>query len=330
MKKIMMKLSVLTATLLLTANVSFGQDDQMVQFANLGGETTFSEYSIKFDEKTKVLSVVGVTAVDWTFSSKDYHDSFKELAFKEIPKDEFYADKMPVHRYFPDEEAFPATFVGGSWLGGPEEIEKYDVVEKNTTDRFVIVGDWIYQLENWKNKDDYDISRLFLKGQVPSMAGLKEAMKFKKNDPGDEFKKRLQDYLDAAFAKQAELLPAWNEANKAVIAKRAENFKACWASLNDENDAYWNSAKGMAKAGRMARGSTVSDTGNGEFIVTNTGDEAVIYYNDSNNAESAIGAGQSKTFKCYYDVFYDKKNDDGSTVGVKISGASSCGNTINI
>jgi hypothetical protein len=321
MRRTAKKLKVLMATLLLTASISYGQDDQTVQAKNILDESAYMEYSIKHDEKSKDLSVIGVTAVVWTMTGKDYHESFKEIDLDRNPD-----DKMPGAWYFPDEEAFPATYVKGAWLGGPEEIEKYDVVETDPTKRMVIVGDWVYQLEDWKSKDDYHIIRLFKKGQVSKMAGLKESLKYKKNDPGDEFKKRLQDYLDAAFAKQAELLPAWNEANKELIAKRMENFKACWASLNDENDAYWASPKGQAKLARMRGEGPHSDK---YYTIVNTGSSPLKLY--SAGGPLTIPAGGSEKRNCIHDIYGMVQEGNHSKQGSLIhDGDDICGQTINM
>jgi len=321
MKKKTMKIKLLLVSLILNTAIGFGQDDQTVQAKNIMDESEYMGYSVKHDRKTKNFSVIGVTARVWEMTFKDYHKNFKEVIVQNV-----VGGKKPAHHYFPDEEAFPVTYVYGAWLGGPEEIAKYDVVERKEDKRMVIVGEWVYILEKWKSKDDYLIVDVLKKGKISKIAGLRQSLKYKKNDPGAEFKKKLQDYLDIGFMKQAELLPAWKIKNSGLINKRIENYKACWASINDENDVYWASPAGQSKLARMRGEGQHADK---YFTIVNTGNSTLKFY--SAGMLQTILAGRSKKMNCTYDIYGVIKEGTTSKKGNLIyDGDDICGKTINM
>jgi hypothetical protein len=298
--------------------MGISQEGQME--ASTNGDGTYTEYAIKYDKETKEYQITGCCGSNWQISSQPYHGNYKILSLEKILE----TGKARAAKYFVDEEAFPASFKYGHRFGNKEEIEKYDVVNWSPELRVVFVGEWVYVLKKWKDKDNYLIANLLKKQDQPlkGLKSMKAALAAAKSGEGPVRAKELQDYLDKAYNKQAELLPAWKKENAAAIAKSERNRAELIGGIKAENDAV------EAERARREAAKKSPKPGTGYTIKNTTGSDVQV---NCNGAIYTISSGSSKEFNCITDVHYNIKVGGHSKEGALIAdGSDSCGKNIEL
>lgn len=311
-----------TKNYLLYACLFFGgvlnaQEDQTAKATKMG-EGPFMRYVI--DESGGNYTYGGIFKEVYTFTFKPYDVDFKEIEIKE-------AEKTSTENYYPDEEAFPATYVWGR-LNTETCMRGWNYIERNKEKRMVVLDEWVYILDKWKSKDSYVIQKCFKKGELSGFKHTKKAFGAAKEMENAKHKETLQKYLDEAFKKQGELLPAWEANNKAKIDKQQAAKDRYRFTIDSVNGKYWSSAAGQKKKAEWANqdksaSSTSAEksagfTGNVYFSYDMMGKDRPgerLYIHSGSNAASvsSTSPGSKATVKCekgnaYYS-FTGKKAD---------------------
>jgi hypothetical protein len=237
------------------------QEDQTAKATKMG-DGPFMSYVI--NESGGEYTYAGINKEVWTFTFKPYQADFKEIEIKE-------ADKTSTDNYYPDEEAFPVTYVWGR-LNTEACMKGWDYLELRKENRMVILDEWIYILEKWESKDSYRIKKCLKKGQLSGFGLTKKAFGAAKEMEKANHKETLQKYLDEAFKKQSELLPAWQANNKAKIDKRIAAKERYQFTIDSVNGKYWSSAEGQrvlaankAKESKNSSNSASNSSKSGSF-----------------------------------------------------------------
>lgn len=217
------------------------QEDQTTK-ADKMGEGTYMSYVITRDGNS--YKYAGIHKEKWAFSFKPYENAGKEIVVQEEGRN--------AESYYPDEEAFPCTYIKGYYHNEPA-MRGYDYVQLSDEKRLVFVDEWVYILANWKNKDSYEIEKCFKKGELSGFKLTKKAFGAAKEMENANHKETLQKYLDEAFKKQSELLPAWQANNRAKIDKRQAAKDRYRFTVDSINGKYWSSAEGQRKKAEWAK-----------------------------------------------------------------------------
>ncbi len=321
MKKLLLSiLSIATITGSINA-----QNDQTTNVGDLG-EGKFTKYVIA--QEGSDYNITGCCADIWIFTSKPYHEKFIEINVKEFDTDKNGTD------YFPDEEAFPVTYVKGRYEGNAEMIKEFNVVELTSSDRLVFTEEWIYQLQKWKSKDDYVIKNLIKREELSGFKGVKASFSAAKKNEGNLRRDELQAYLDAAFKKQADVLPAWKEANKDLIEEREINVLRVEAAIKGKNDAYWQSEEGQRKLARMRKDGGSENKVNKYTIQNNTGGLAHFISNGGigDGGYFSLNSSGTNTVSCEDDTYHAVQDGSGTwrKGALIVTGESSCGKIITV
>lgn len=186
------------------------------------------------------------------------------------------------YSYLPDNPAFPITYMQEVYEGNAKmQSEKGYVMRNNPLSRkkrIVFLDDLIYVIEDWKDKDNYKLKYVLEKGNPPSgLKAMKVVLQSPKKMAALEPHKKLQAYLDAAYAKQQEVYPKWKTDNAALVAKLEGRAADYSKAISDQASMY---LKNM------------------------TGRDIYIYWGDSNTA-GVLPAGQTKNYRCGSEYFYD-------------------------
>ena len=195
--------------------------------------------------------------------------------------------------------------------------------------RIVFLDGWIYELHDWVSKDDYTIEKIYADEEAKGFKAVMGSIK-KMEAAGHE--ERLQKYLDEAFAKQAELLPAWKEANADLVQRRIDNDKILTAEIQGKNAEYWASEEGQAikKRNEMANKNNAEDAKK-EVKLIYRGSGTAKFGDASNTWGSVLGAGQSTSMKCDQDIYIYRDVNGVATRAEKVSSAgSNCGGTVEV
>jgi hypothetical protein len=219
--------------------ITNAQEDQTAK-ANKMGEGKFMSYVIT--ESSGNYTYGGINREVWTFSFKPFEGDFKEIVVQE-------ADQK-TNSYYPDEEAFPMTYVWGS-LNTESCMRGWNYIERRSENRLVILDEWVYILEKWENKDNYRIQKCFKKGEMSGFSLTKKAFGAAKEMEKANHKETLQKYLDEAYKKQMELLPAWKEKNQAKLDQRQAAKVRYRFTIDSVNGKYWSSDEGKRVKARL-------------------------------------------------------------------------------
>lgn len=235
-----------------------------------------------------------------------------------------------------DHEAFPVLFTGATYTSDGTEMEHLKVLEKNTSHwTLVFIGDTLYEIMNWESKDDYRLKWIATAQKDKGGKGLKSGLKkfgkaFKEemtnSKPSKEERKAsLQKYLDAAFAKQAELAPAWEKENADFLAEEKKKKEMFEDYVKNKNNEYWQSEEGQARLREMRK----SEGKPTKWTIKNESGKDV--YIGSGGSVKILGPGQSTTYFCSKDIYYYSKNGANyDKKGLLGKGSSWCGKTYTI
>lgn len=267
----------LFCALLLVGGVLNAQEDQTAKATKMG-DGQFMSYVI--NESGGNYTCAGINKEVWTFSFKPYQGDFKEIVVKE-------GEKTQTDSYYPDEEAFPATYVWG-WYNTQPAMRGWDFIERRGENRLVILDEWVYILEKWVDKDNYRIKKVFKKGELSGFKLTKKAFGAAKEMENAKHKETLQKYLDEAFKKQAELLPAWQANNKAKIEKTQAAKDRYKFTVDSVNGKYWSSAEGQKKKAEWAKSPV--------YIYNDTNTEFLMCHGQG--VSTLLKPGEKKEFSC--------------------------------
>jgi hypothetical protein len=295
------------------------QEDQTAKATKMG-DGPFMSYVI--NESGGSYTYAGINKEIFTFTFKPYEVDFKEIEIKE-------AEKTSTENYFPDEEAFPATYVWGR-LNTESCMRGWNYIERNKEKRMVVLDEWVYILEKWENKDNYRIQKCFKKGELSGFKLTKKAFGAAKEMENAKHKETLQKYLDEAFKKQSELLPAWQANNKAKIDKQQAAKDRYRFTIDSVNGKYWTSDEGKRLKAQLDRKA-------GQAKITLVNDLAIdILLRHGQGVSTRLKPGEKKQFDCSGDRVRKGKPranntiqfDDTDVILIESDGKA-CGQTVN-
>ncbi len=313
--------NILFYTCLLFGGLLNAQEDQTAKATKMG-DGPFMSYVI--NESGGSYTYAGINKEVFTFTFKPYEVNFKEIEIKE-------AEKTSTQSYYPDEEAFPATYVWGR-LNTEACMKGWDYIERREQHRMVILDEWVYILDKWKNKDSYVIEKCFKKGQLSGFGLTKKAFGAAKEMEKANHKETLQKYLDEAFKKQAEQLLIPEMAQKGKV--RKEKYKLgkerYQFTIDSVNGNYWNTAEGKRVKAQLDRKA-------GQAKITLVNDLAVdLLLCHGQGVSTRLKPGEKRQFDCSGDKVRKGKPRANNTsqfdytdVILIESDGKGCGQTVN-
>ncbi|MEO5644611.1 MAG: hypothetical protein ABIQ40_15775 [Bacteroidia bacterium] len=303
---------------LLSQCLLVAQEDQNAKATKVG-EGKFMSYVINHTDGN--YTYAGINEDIWTLSFAPFHQTFKEIGVQE-----FEGSSTTVH-YYPDEEAFPCTYVLGA-NKTRKEMAGYEYINYSPDKRMVILDEWVYFLENWKSKDSYVITHCLKKGELKGMKLMKSAMGAAAQMEKANHKETLQKYLDEAFKKQAELLllSEWQAKSKATVEKNKLGETRYQFVVDSINGGYWNSPEGKRKQAEMAQAKVT--------LVNNTATDLLLCYGQG--AYTRLKPGEKQEFPCTSGKVYrgtprvnnTMQFDQTTNVLLDLNGTG-CGNSVN-
>ena len=222
------------------------QEDQTVKATKMG-DGIFMSYVI--NQNGADYTYAGINADPWTLQMNAFHTDFKAISVTK-------GGSTKTVVYYPDEEAFPVTYIYG-WQDDSKPMAGYEYIDYNSELRLVVLDEWVYLLEKWKNKDSYVIAACLKKGEMKGLKLTKAAFGAAKVMEKAEHKATLQKYLDEAFAKQQTLLPEWQSKNQSKIERVKRAKERNRFVIDSINGRYWNSAEGKRKKAEWAQAPVV-------------------------------------------------------------------------
>lgn len=249
-------------------------------------------------------------------------------------------DSQTTLLFLPDNEAFPVTYIERFYEGNKEMQEELGYVQRVNRhaddNRLVFLDEHIYIINNWEDKDHYDLEAVLEYEEKP--IGMLKMMKLNMKSPKKmaelQPKEKLQTYLDAASEKQKQVYAQWisKPKNKALIANLEAKAKLMSKTITQMTDDWRNSEeyKRILENNRMA---DEAQNRSKLTIVNNTGKRIQIRV-DGSGSTSALEAGQSSSFDCTRDIYYafqSGSHTNASDVNTKIYSANqSCGGSLSI
>ncbi|GAB5565846.1 MAG: hypothetical protein Wins2KO_29090 [Winogradskyella sp.] len=309
------------------------------------------DYKIVADLYNSHRGVANISDIKFDKNQPNMHF---EVTIKKYPNHARESDRNAIHQYFPDHIAFPVTYISSAYEGNKKLQEKvgYVVREGRSVgdDRIVFIDNYLFMLQNWKSKDDYEIRWILMAPKAENGDNTEENVKPKKKKKGffkslkDKVKKAksgagsvsiekmkaevLQPYLDKATKKQQDFYQTWikksenKKTKKYLDDKRALMTKA----IKQYNDDIFNSPEYQ----RMLAYQKWIDN-NINVTVYNKSDRTV-WVGSSSSAfiTSKIEAGGSSTQTCTSDLYYYYSDTKGSKGYKFYTANSACGSTATI
>ena len=274
-----MKTLFVAATLTLTTlTITASAQENQTAKAKALVKGRYTEHEVKYENGVAAFSQLSADPLD--VAADTFHTDFFEIKISNVAGTSSLS-------YFPDEEAFPATYIKGRRKDHPKG--KYlNVVEYTSSERVVLLNGYVYILEKWKSKDDFQIRSILLAGEYKGLKLTKEAMAAPKKFTEAKHEETLKAYLNEAFKKQEEMLPAWKEKNQALIAQWAANEVRYQAIIDSINGNYWNSAEGKRNLNNMQKAKVT--------FVNDSKSEVRLCY--GSGAWSVLKPGEQKVFSC--------------------------------
>lgn len=196
---------------LLSTSILSAQEDQTAKATKMG-EGKFLCYKV-FDN-SGTLSYDGIDDKPWSLTFKPFQENLKEVVVQKEESNDIY-------RYYPDEEGYPCTYILG-YKDNAKYMVGYDYIDYRSHTRLVFLDEWVYILTKWENKDRYEISKCFKKGEAKGLKLMKLAMSSSKTMEEAKHKEALKKYFDEAFKKQEEVLPGWKEKTKRLLIRNKQ------------------------------------------------------------------------------------------------------------
>jgi hypothetical protein len=304
------------------------------------------EYKIVADLYRSHYDVVDISDISF---HKDQPNEHFVVSIRKYPNHSDEKKSKSAYTYFPDDMAFPATYISSYYVGNDKLKEQVGYVVENKhvgDDRIVFVDDYLFMLQKWKSKDQYEIRWVT---KAPKVAGPKtEGEKPAKKKKGGFFKQLkaqmnrasagididaikaeiLQPYLDVATKKQETFYASWIKkpenarTKKYIDDKRAMMKKA----IKQYNDDIFNSPEYQ----RMLAYQKWIDNSINMTVKNNKGTTVWVGSSATAFITTEIAAGASATQTCTGDLYYYYSDSKGSQGTKFYSADSACGSSVTI
>lgn len=345
----MKKLKPITIVLFLLS-ICLQAQDVKNQSEIIRSKVSKGDYRIVADLYNSHSGVVNISEINY---SKNQPNEHFEILLKKYPNHARESDRNATQQYFPDNIAFPVTYYASTYEGN-KKLQKavgYVVREGRNVgdDRIAFVGDYLFMLQNWKNKDSYEV-RWVLK--IPKVEEEKPEDKTKTKKKKKGFFKSLknniknaksigggvsiekvkaevlQPYLDEATKKQKLYYASWikksenTKTKKYIDDKRAMMKKA----MKQYNDDIFNSPEYQ----RMLAYHKWLD-GNVNFTVYNKSGRTVWVGSTATAfITSEVPSGGESTQTCTSDMYYYLSDSKGAKGYKFYTANSACGSSATI
>lgn len=301
------------------------------------------DYKIVADVYNSHRGVVNISDIKYDKNQPNQHF---EILLRKYPNHARESDRNATHQYFPDNIAFPVTYYSSYYEGNKKLQDKVGYVIRNGRnvgeDRIVFINDYLFMLQNWKNKDDYEV-RWVLKApkkEVPSPTKIKPQKKknrffkslknkFKNAKVGSSVsietvkKDILQPYLDEATKKQKVYYSEWIKKSENIKTKKYIDDKRSMMekAIKKYNDDIFNSPEYQ----RMLAYHKWLDS-NVNFTVYNKSDRTVWVGSTATAfITSEVPSGGKSTQTCTSDMYYYLSDAKGSKGYKFYTAKSACG-----
>ena len=301
------------------------------------------DYKIVADLYKSHSGVVNISDVKYDKNQPNHHF---EVLLKKYPNHARESDRNATHKYFPDNIAFPVTYLASYYEGNKKLQEKVGYVVREGRnvgdDRIVFIDDYLFMLQNWKSKDEYEV-RWVLKAPKLERGKSEKQTKTKKKKKGffkslkDGVKNAkaggvsiekiktdvLQPYLDEATKKQETYYESWikkseNAKTKKYIDDKREMMEK---AIKQYNDDIFNSPEYQ----RMLAYHKWLD-GNVNFTVYNKSGRTVWVGSTATAfITSEVPSGGKSTQTCTSDMYYYLSDAKGSKGYKFYTAKSACG-----
>lgn len=342
-----MKKTIITGLLLLISCISVhAQDDVKSQSEIIKEGYTAGFYPVVVDAYRRGVRRREIVELR---PEKNQPNEHFQIMFKNYPDSRTESKKNKVTSYFPDNIAFPVTYIENVYEGNKKLQKKIGYSIRRGSHigkkRIVFVKNHIYFLTDWKSKDKYNIDVILRrnndakkeekpkKKKKKGFGGLFKAMKQKASGISGEsavklVKEELQPYLDKGFEKQKTYYETWlkNPKNAKTAQYIEDLHKAMQKGMKDYNQAIFDSPEYkriMAHLKWMEKNINMTVQNNkGRAIWVGSSPEASI--------TNKIDSGSSRTETCTSDMYYYYSSAKGSPGTKFYSAKSGCGGTVTI
>jgi hypothetical protein len=306
------------------------------------------DYRIVADTYNSHRGVVNISDIK---PDKNQPNMHFEISLKKYPNHARESARNATHTYFPDNIAFPVTYFSSYFEGNKKLQDAVGYVVSNGRnvgdDRIVFVGDYLFMLQNWKSKDDYEV-RWVLKAPKAEQADSKEKPKAKKKgffksiksnlknikslgsgvNIGEVKTQILQPYLDEATKKQKTYYANWIKNKENAETKKYIEDKAMLMekAIRQYNDDIFNSPEYQRM---LAYQKWLQNNVN--FTVYNKSDRTIwVGSSKESFITTKIEPGGSSVQTCTSDMYYYYSDAKG-TPGTKFyNGNAACGSSVTI
>ncbi len=266
---------------LLLGRVLNAQDDQN-KMAEKSGTGSYMSYVIS--QSGGEYSYAGINKDPWEIEVNTFNVDLKEIAIKKTVNSRYF---------YPDNAAYAATFVDG-WKETGKEMNGMTYIRFTESKRMVFTGEWIYVLENWKDKDNYVIVDCIKKGELSGFKLTKAAFGAKKEMEKANHKANLQKFLDDEYKRQAEVMATSEGKNKEQAyrddldkAKKRHQFV-----VDSINGKYWNSEEGQRVKARLDKKASQANI----TLVNDLPYDLLLCY--GSGVSTRLKSGEKKEFEC--------------------------------
>lgn len=247
-------------------------------------------------------------------------------------------------KYFPGNIAFPVTYYRAFYEGNVKLQKKvgYTVTRGSHVgkERLVVVNDYVFLLNDWRNKDDYSVSRVFKVGnggQPAKKNGLGSLLGAMvtvatggslEEDKGALKREVLQPYLDQATAKQKSYYATWiQDPTNAKTKQYLDDLDmAMTQAMHNYNKKIYNSPahqRMLAHRRWMAKNVNMK-------VYNKKGTTIWIGSTEKAFITNEIGVGRDTTSSCTSDMYYYFSDKNG-TPGTKFnSDGDNCSGSVTI
>ena len=239
--------------------------------------------------------------------------------------------------FLPDNEAFPITYVEKVYEGNKAMQNSIGYAPRinplTDINRVVFLDGMIYLITNWKSKDDYFLQAVLEYTEKPmgKLKMMKEVISSPKKMAALDPHTKLQNYLNAAYAKQQKVYNTWiqDPVNASVVEGTKIKRELTLKAIQKKNDDYKKSDEYKRIQEINAMGER-RDRENNVTVRNNTSKDAYIYYDGSSNADIVRANGKG-TFNCKKSIFFSfTKGGSSSSSTLLNSSGNSCGSTVTI
>ncbi len=312
--KLKTKIAVLLAFSALTTGIA--QDDQN-KMAEKQGAGPYMSYVIT--QSGGDYTYAGINKDAWQIEVNPFKTDLKEIVIKRTINSRYF---------YPDNAAYAATFVDG-WKETGKEMGNLVGVRFNESKRMVFTEEWVYLLENWKDKDNYTIVDCIKKGELTGFKLTKAAFGAKKEMEKANHKASLQKFLDDAFKKQAEVMATADGKDKEQMYRDdlAKAKKRYQFTVDSVNGKFWASEQGQRVKKDMAKPKVI--------VYNDTQTEFLFYHGQ--NVSVFLKPGKSYELTCKSGKLYEANRIPNNTTQLKSTwnyyldlDGNNCGVTYNV